>query len=54
MIMNWAETTDQFRTPLRVEHAAVAGEDCEEARTRSTVPHDAAQFRADQGFAQAR
>jgi hypothetical protein len=37
MIMNWAETTDQLMMPLGVEHAAVAGEDCEE-HEHATVP----------------
>jgi hypothetical protein len=52
MIMNWAETTDQLRTPW-VEHAAVAGKDCEKHEHDHRAA-DAAQFRADQGFAQGR
>jgi hypothetical protein len=52
MIMNWAETTDQLITPLRANMPLSPAKALKKVKT-IMVPHDAAQFRADQGFAQA-
>jgi hypothetical protein len=51
MIMNWAETTDQLRTPWEANMPLSPAKDCEKHEHDHRAA-DTAQFRADQGFAQ--
>jgi hypothetical protein len=54
MIMNCARDGGPVQMPLRVEHAAVAGEDAKKKTNTAMVPTMATQFRTDQRLAKSR